>query len=122
MLRFGGLSALRIEKPFRYERGIDVQGPQCKSTLAEVLQAWLVARMGQSSSVRAAIQALADGIGKKMALDTDAAGYLADVDTYNKVCSNEPVKTKILYKDIGSARLGIVPWRFYNDKPAFSGK
>ena len=55
-----------------------------------------------------------------MAIDTDAAGYLADVDTYNKVCSNEPVNTKILYKDIGSARLGIVPWRFYNDKPANS--
>ena len=55
-----------------------------------------------------------------MAIDTDAAGYLADVDTYNKVCSNDPVKTKILYKDIGSTRLGIVPWRFYNDKPANS--
>ena len=64
--------------------------------------------------------ALADGIGKKIAIDTDAAGYLADTDNYNKVCSNEPVKTKILYKDIGSARLGIVPWRFYNDKPSNS--
>ena len=112
-------------KPFRYERGFDVQGPRGsgKGTLAEVLQA-LVGGSHGAVQLRSCDysdpNALADGIGKKIAIDTDAAGYLADVDTYNKVCSNEPVKTKILYKDIGSARLGIVPWRFYNDKPANS--
>ena len=112
-------------KPFRYERGFDVQGPRGsgKGTLAEVLQT-LVGGSHGAVQLRSCDysdpNALADGIGKKMAIDTDAAGYLADVDTYNKVCSNEPVKTKILYKDIGSTRLGIVPWRFYNDKPANS--
>ena len=112
-------------KAFPYERGFDVQGPRGsgKGTLAEVLQA-LVGGSHGAVQLRSCDysdpNALADGIGKKMAIDTDAAGYLADVDNNNKVCSNEPVKTKILYKDIGSARLGIVPWRFYNDKPANS--
>ena len=114
-----------LSKPFRYERGFDVQGPRGsgKGTLAEVLQA-LVGGPHGAVQLRSCDysdpNALADGIGKKMAIDTDAAGYLADVDTYNKVCSNEPVKTKVLYKDIGSTRLGLVPWRFYNDKPANS--
>ena len=112
-------------KPFPYERGFDVQGPRGsgKGTLAEVLQALVGGSHGAvhlRSCDYSDPNALADGIGKKIAIDTDAAGYLADVDTYNKVCSNEPVKTKILYKDIGSARLGIVPWRFYNDKPSNS--
>lgn len=112
-------------KPFPYERGFDVQGPRGsgKGTLAEVLQALVGGSHGAvhlRSRDYGNSNALADGIGKKMAIDTDAAGFLEDVDTYNKVCSNEPVKTKILYKDIGSARLGIVPWRFYNDKPANS--
>lgn len=112
-------------KPFPYERGFDVQGPRGsgKGTLAEVLQALVGGSHGAvhlRSCDYSDPNALADGIGKKMAIDTDAAGFLADVDTYNKVCSNEPVKTKILYKDIGSTRLGIVPWRFYNDKPSNS--
>ena len=112
-------------KPFRYERGFDVQGPRGsgKGTLAEVLQALVGGSHGAvhlCSRDYSNANALADGIGKKIAIDTDAAGYLADTDNYNKVCSNEPVKTKILYKDIGSARLGIVPWRFYNDKPSNS--
>ena len=112
-------------KPFRYERGFDVQGPRGsgKGTLSEVLQA-LVGGSHGAVHLRSCDYSdpndLADGIGKKIAIDTDAAGYLADVDTYNKVCSNEPVKTKILYKDVCSTRLGIVPWRFYNDKPANS--
>jgi len=112
-------------KPFPYERGFDVQGPRGsgKGTLAEVLQALVGGSHGAvhlRSCDYSNPNALADGIGKKMAIDTDAAGFLKDVDTYNKVCSNEPVKTRLLYKDIGSARLGIVPWRFYNDKPANS--
>lgn len=112
-------------KPFPYERGFDVQGPRGsgKGTLAEVLQALVGGSHGAvhlRSRDYGNTNALADGIGKKMAIDTDAAGFLEDVDTYNKVCSNEPVKIRILYKDIGSARLGIVPWRFYNDKPSNS--
>ena len=125
VLRFGGPFALRIEASLRNERGFDVQGPRGsgKGTLAEVLQALVGGSHGAvhlRSCDYSDPNALADGIGKKMAIDTDAAGYLADVDTYNKVCSSEPTKTKFLYKDIGSTRLGIVPWRFYNDKPANS--
>ena len=48
---------------------------------------WWGDRMVLSTSVRAITNpnALADGIGKKMGIDTDAAGFLKDVDTYNKV-------------------------------------
>ena len=51
---------------------------------------------------------------KKVSIDYDAFGYLADVGLFNKVVSNEPVPIKFLYKDTGEARLGTVIVRAYN--------
>lgn len=51
---------------------------------------------------------------KKVSIDYDAFGYLADVGLFNKVVSNEPVPIKFLYKDTSEARLGTVIVRAYN--------
>ena len=110
---------------FPYERGFDVQGPRgCgKGTLGEVLQA-LVGNVHGVVPLRsedyANPNALANALGKKIAIDMDATGHLSAVGTYNSICSNELIKIKILYKDQFAARLGIVPWRLYNDKPSNS--
>ena len=110
---------------FPYERGFDVQGPRgCgKGTLGEVLQA-LVGNEHGVVPLRSADysdpNALADALGKKIAMDMDATGHLSDVGTYNSICSNELIKVKILFKGQFSARLGVVPWHLYNDKPSNS--
>ena len=112
-------------KAFPYERGFDVQGPRgCgKGTLGEVLQALVGNGHGVvplRSEDYANPNALADALGKKIAIAMDDTGHLSDVGAYNSVCSNELMKIKLMYKDIFAARLGIVPWRLYNDKPSNS--
>lgn len=57
---------------------------------------------------------LAALLDKKVSIDYDAFGYLADVGLFNKVVSNEPVSTKILYKNPIETRLGTVIVRAYN--------
>jgi putative DNA primase/helicase len=57
---------------------------------------------------------LASLLDKKVAIDYDASGYLADVGTFNQIVSNEAIPIKILFKDAISARLCTVIVRAYN--------
>ena len=117
-----------IPKPdaaFKWELFFDVFGPRQsgKGTISEVLKS-LVGRQGFAiarSSTFKDRNSLAGLIGKKLALDQDAAGHLSDVGVFNSIVSNEHVEVKLLYKDSTDARLGVVVWRFYNDSPTASG-
>lgn len=110
---------------FKWELFFDVFGPrQCgKGTISEVLKS-LVGRQGFAiarSSTFKDRNSLAGLVGKKLALDQDAAGHLADVGIFNSIVSNEHVEVKLLYQDSTDARLGVVVWRFYNDSPTAAG-
>ena len=115
-----------INEPFTHELVFDVHGPKRagKGTLQEVLQAICGGRSGvgliRSHSFSNA-NALHGLIGKRIALDPDASGHISDPGIFNSVSSNEEVEVKKLYKDCGSARLGVVIWRFFNDTPGASG-
>lgn len=113
------------DAPFRHELYFDVYGRRgCgKGTISEVLLA-LVGRAGHGIARSKTFNnpnALAGLIGKKIAIDQDAAGHLNDCGILNSVVSNELVETKTLYQDVSCARLGCVIWRFYNDAPTASG-
>jgi P4 family phage/plasmid primase-like protien len=54
-------------------------------------------------------------IDKRLAIDTDASGFMPGVGNFNKVVSNEPVGIKKLFKDKAMQRLGVVIVRSYND-------
>ena len=113
------------DAPFRHELYFDVYGRRgCgKGTISEVLLA-LVGKAGHGiarSKTFSNPNALAGLIGKKIAIDQDAAGHLNDCGILNSVVSNELVETKTLYQDVSCARLGCVIWRFYNDAPTASG-
>jgi putative DNA primase/helicase len=54
-------------------------------------------------------------IDKRLAIDTDASGFMPGVGNFNKVVSNEPVGIKKLFKDKAMQRLGVVVVRSYND-------
>ena len=51
---------------------------------------------------------LARLVDKKLALDTDAKGYLPSSTNFNKVVSNEPVTVESKYKDSEDLTLGVV--------------
>ena len=113
------------DAPFRHELYFDVYGRRgCgKGTISEVLLS-LVGKAGYGlarSKTFSNPNALAGLIGKKIAMDQDAAGHLSDCGILNSVVSNELVQTKTLYQDVSCARLGCVIWRFYNDAPSASG-
>lgn len=57
---------------------------------------------------------LASLLDKKVAIDYDASGYLADVGTFNSIVSNEAIPIKVLFKDAISARLCTTIIRAYN--------
>lgn len=110
---------------FKWELFFDVVGPrQCgKGTISEVLKS-LVGRQGFAiarSTTFTNRNSLAGLVGKKLALDQDAAGHLSDVGVFNSVVSNEHVEIKLLYENPTDARLGVVVWRFYNDSPTAAG-
>jgi putative DNA primase/helicase len=54
--------------------------------------------------------------GKLIAIDSDLKGSLTakTAKTINKIASNEPVGVKLLYKDVGDARLNTVLWAASN--------
>ena len=110
---------------FKWELFFDVLGPrQCgKGTISEVLKS-LVGRQGFAiarSSTFKDRTSLAGMVGKKLALDQDAAGHLSDVGIFNSIVSNEHVEVKLLYQNPTDARLGVVIWRFFNDSPTAAG-
>jgi P4 family phage/plasmid primase-like protien len=47
-------------------------------------------------------------IDKKLALNSDATGFIANVGIYNRICSNEPVSVKNLYQNQFNATLNTV--------------
>ena len=47
-------------------------------------------------------------IDKKLALNSDATGFIANVGIYNRICSNEPVTVKNLYQNQFNATLNTV--------------
>lgn len=111
---------------FEHELYFDVYGPRGsgKGTISEILKG-LVGKAGFGIArprTFSNTNALAGLIGKKVALDPDAAGHMTDAGVFNSVVSNEEVETKILFENIGSARLGVVVWRFYNDQPTVAGQ
>lgn len=57
---------------------------------------------------------LASLLDKKVAIDYDASGFLADVGTFNSIVSNEAIPIKVLFKDAISARLCTTVIRAYN--------
>lgn len=59
-------------------------------------------------------EARASLIGKLVALDSDCSGFEQNVGDFNKICSNEPVTVRRLYRDSSEMRLGVVVWRAMN--------
>ncbi|WP_216901142.1 DUF3854 domain-containing protein [Synechococcus sp. CCY 9618] len=113
-------------RPFPFEVLFDVIGRKGtgKGTFSEVLNALVGGNHG------AAIlkpEGIANAntrhglIGKRIAYDPDCGGHVRDPGTFNSIISNEPVEVKALYRDVFSARLGVVCWRFFNDTPTASG-
>jgi P4 family phage/plasmid primase-like protien len=113
-------------KPFPYEVLLDVIGRKAtgKGTFSEVLNA-LVGRTHGAAILKPEGIANANTrhglIGKRIAFDPDCGGHVRDPGTFNSIISNEPVEVKALYRDVFSARLGVVVWRFFNDTPGASG-
>ena len=115
-----------VDQPFPIEHAFDCYGPRRsgKGTLSEALQTVCGGSRGvgliksSSFSNPNALHAL---IGKRVAIDPDASGRISDPGVFNNICSNEPVEVKKLYENNTSARLGVVPWRFFNDAPGASG-
>ncbi|MBC1260981.1 DUF3854 domain-containing protein [Synechococcus sp. BSF8S] len=114
-------------QPFPAELCFDVFGPRGtgKGVLAEVLMGLLggigngVARLDSASLDRPA--ALYQLLGKRLAIDPDASGHIANAGIFNAIVSNEPVTVKKLYCNEQTLRLGIVFWRFFNDDITVSG-
>lgn len=106
------------DKKAQIEKCLDIIGPKGtgKGTFLDVLIGLVgsdnVGAIGQSTFKDA--NCLADLSDKKLSIDTDAFGYLANVGLFNKVVSNEPVPIRRLYKDYITGRLGTVIVRAYN--------
>lgn len=100
------------------EKALDLIGPKGtgKGTFLDVLTSLVgPANHGAiGSNTFKSDNGLTALLDKKVSIDYDAFGYLADVGLFNKVVSNEPVPIKFLYKDTGEARLGTVIVRAYN--------
>ena len=113
-------------KPFPFEVLFDVIGRKGtgKCTFSEVLNA-LVGGTHGAAILKPEGIANANTrhglIGKRIAYDPDCGGHVRDPGTFNSIISNEPVEVKALYRDVFSARLGVVVWRFFNDTPGASG-
>ena len=58
---------------------------------------------------------------KKLAINDDVTGFIQNIGTYNKICSNEPVNVKHLYHDVFPTRLNTVTVLAMNKALGFSG-
>ncbi len=101
------------------EKSLDLFGPKGtgKGTFLDVL----IALVGGASAIGPAsprtfkdAEALSSLVGKRLAIDTDAFGFLDGVGEYNKVVSNEPVDVRIMYRGTSMQRLGVIVVRAYN--------
>jgi len=101
------------------EKSLDLFGPKGtgKGTFLDVL----IALVGGANAIGSAsprtfkdAEALSSLVGKRLAVDTDAFGFLEGVGEYNKVVSNEPVDVRIMYKGTSMQRLGVIVVRAYN--------
>ena len=106
------------DRKVELEKNLDLVGPPGtgKGTVLEMIEALVgsencgaVGKMTFSSPA-----GLANLLDKKVSIDRDASGFLADVGLFNKVVSNEPIPLKRLYKDVIDARLRTVLVRAYN--------
>ena len=57
---------------------------------------------------------LASLLDKKVSIDSDASGFISNIGLFCKVVSNEPVRSRKLYKDTMNVRLNTVIVRAYN--------
>jgi P4 family phage/plasmid primase-like protien len=101
------------------EKSLDLFGPKGtgKGTFLDVL----IALVGGTNAIGPAsprtfkdAEALSSLVGKRLAVDTDAFGFLDGVGEYNKVVSNEPVDLRVMYKGTSMQRLGVIVVRAYN--------
>lgn len=110
---------LPLERKADVEKSLDLFGPKGtgKGTFLDVL----IALVGGASAIGPAsprtfkdAEALSSLVGKRLAVDTDAFGFLDGVGEYNKVVSNEPVDVRIMYRGTSMQRLGVIVVRAYN--------
>lgn len=110
---------LPVERKADVEKSLDLFGPKGtgKGTFLDVL----IALVGGAGAIGPAsprtfkdAEALSSLVGKRLAVDTDAFGFLDGVGEYNKVVSNEPVDVRIMYKGTSMQRLGVIVVRAYN--------
>jgi putative DNA primase/helicase len=101
------------------EKSLDLVGRKGsgKGTFLDIL----MQLVGEDSCASASPETFStpEGLGqlidKRLAIDTDASGFMPGVGNFNKVVSNEPVGIKKLFKDKAMQRLGVVVVRSYND-------